>query len=94
MVRVVPQNNNHFNPRTLQESATISSTCLIPNGTRFQSTHPTRECDDLIDLMQGNRQLFQSTHPTRECDGDAIVNGRDTGSFQSTHPTRECDRNI
>ena len=47
MVRVVPQNNNHFNPRTLQESATVCRAFSFFFLFKFQSTHPTRECDDI-----------------------------------------------
>ena len=36
--------------------------------TLFQSTHPTRECDQFFNRFLDRIVKFQSTHPTRECD--------------------------
>ena len=58
----------HFNPRTLQESATMVSIAIIAAWQLFQSTHPTRECDQKVTYADFSDQVFQSTHPTRECD--------------------------
>ena len=62
------------------------------SGSKFQSTHPTRECDLLVILVLVRVILiFQSTHPTRECDIQVVSLRCLIVKFQSTHPTRECD---
>ena len=57
----------YFNPRTLQESATLSTLSIVDDP-KFQSTHPTRECDSQKGQNLSMKKEFQSTHPTRECD--------------------------
>ena len=64
----------YFNPRTLQESATVSEPVHNLLLKQFQSTHPTRECDrQLRRHRRPGRTIFQSTHPTRECDVTVLL---------------------
>ena len=51
--------------------------------TLFQSTHPTRECDQFFNRFLDRIVKFQSTHPTRECDSNA---GRAVQSSQYFNP--------
>ena len=81
----------YFNPRTLQESATLCPMCAWRLSLKFQSTHPTRECDhsyafdDTVRLQISIHAPYKRVRPRPFfCSGvDAV--------FQSTHPTRECD---
>ena len=58
---------------------------------RFQSTHPTRGCDEMVHAVL-NSVTFQSTHPTRGCDNQPQQQLMYHMTFQSTHPTRGCDQ--
>ena len=58
----------HFNPRTLQESAT-SSPALKVGSLRYFNPRTLQESATFIEkIEQLDPHLFQSTHPTRECD--------------------------
>ena len=55
----------NFNPRTLQESATSSPTSTLSMTVAFQSTHPTRECDEIF-FSQYSRFLYFNPRTLQE----------------------------
>ena len=83
-------NRVHFNPRTLQESATYLY--ARPHFEVRISIHAPYKRVRRLDTYDINGWVeFQSTYPTRECDGSYLTEDFDRDVFQSTHPTRECD---
>ena len=65
----------HFNPRTLQESATSSRPLLFDWLNSISIHAPYKRVRQTILSARYQMQQFQSTHPTRECDyanGDEI----------------------
>ena len=79
-----------FNPRTLQESATSRVISALIGGDDF-NPRTLQESATIIGLLSRSFVGFQSTHPTRECDDWTGSASKATSKFQSTHPTRECD---
>ena len=84
----------NFNPRTLQESATLHVGISLDRSV-FQSTHPTRECD-LVDASKSVRNLTTiSIHaPYKRVRRILARSLTRLSKFQSTHPTRECDHSF
>ena len=62
-------NVNHFNPRTLQESATAHSR-IVSKWYSYFNPRTLQESATPLTLSTINNPKFQSTHPTRECDSD------------------------
>ena len=57
----------HFNPRTLQESATHEFGHVV-DATTISIHTPYKRVRQIVDTSNVDNYVFQSTHPTRECD--------------------------
>ena len=62
----------YFNPRTLQESATVQSEHKIMRSKAHFNPRTLQESATRKPTTRPLMLIFQSTHPTRECDCHAV----------------------
>ena len=84
--------NGNFNPRTLQESATVRSTSTPGPFTYFNPRTLQESATFDVALVRFCLIDFNPRTLQESATQDPYTSDTITDEFQSTHPTRECDR--